>query len=74
MSLQGAHRSELWHGGTSKGVAHYAEVDMRDTIVVTALLGFLVGCSPEVDENIFVSSVGQGFSLGEPVPVDEWRP
>jgi hypothetical protein len=30
--------------------------------------------SPEVDENIFVSSVGQGFSLGEPVPVDEWRP
>jgi hypothetical protein len=30
--------------------------------------------TPEMDEDIFVSSVADDFSLGRPVPVDEWRP
>jgi hypothetical protein len=30
--------------------------------------------SPEFDENIFVASFGGDLSIGEPVPVDDWRP
>jgi hypothetical protein len=29
---------------------------------------------PEMDEDIFVASISEDFKLGEPVPVDEWRP
>ena len=29
---------------------------------------------PEMDEDIFVASLTEDFGLGEPVPVDEWRP
>jgi len=29
---------------------------------------------PEMDEDIFVASLTEDFRLGEPVPVDEWRP
>lgn len=29
---------------------------------------------PEMDEDIFVASLTEDFKLGEPVPVDEWRP
>jgi hypothetical protein len=29
---------------------------------------------PEMDEDIFVASLTEDFELGEPVPVDEWRP
>jgi hypothetical protein len=29
---------------------------------------------PEMDEDIFVASLTADFKLGEPVPVDEWRP
>jgi hypothetical protein len=29
---------------------------------------------PEFDENIFVSSFADDLSLGDPVPVDDWRP
>jgi hypothetical protein len=28
----------------------------------------------QFDENIFVASIGEDLSLGDPVPVDEWRP
>ena len=30
--------------------------------------------TPEMDEDIFVASLTEDFKLGEPVPVDEWRP
>jgi hypothetical protein len=30
--------------------------------------------TPEMDEDIFVASLTEDFELGEPVPVDEWRP
>ena len=30
--------------------------------------------SPESDENIFVARVDDDLSIGEPVPVDDWRP
>lgn len=30
--------------------------------------------TPEMDENIFVASVGEDYTLGRPVPVDDWRP
>jgi hypothetical protein len=30
--------------------------------------------TPEVDEDIFVASLTEDFEIGEPVPVDEWRP
>jgi len=29
---------------------------------------------PEMDEDIFVASLTEDFEIGEPVPVDEWRP
>ena len=29
---------------------------------------------PEMDEDIFVARLTEDFNLGEPVPVDEWRP
>ena len=29
---------------------------------------------PEMDEDIFVVSLTEDFKLGEPVPIDEWRP
>jgi hypothetical protein len=29
---------------------------------------------PELDEDIYVASLTEDFELGEPVPVDEWRP
>jgi hypothetical protein len=29
---------------------------------------------PEMDEDIYVASLTEDFELGEPVPVDEWRP
>ena len=30
--------------------------------------------SPEMDENIFVASLAEDFGIGQPVPVDDWRP
>jgi len=30
--------------------------------------------TPEIDEDIFVASVTGDFTIGEPVPVDDWRP
>ena len=30
--------------------------------------------SPEMNEDIYVASVSEGFMLGRPMPVDEWRP
>jgi hypothetical protein len=30
--------------------------------------------SPEIDENIFVASLAEDFGIGQPVPVDDWRP
>ena len=30
--------------------------------------------TPEIDEDIFVASVAEDYVLGQPVPVDEWRP
>ena len=29
---------------------------------------------PEMDDDIFVASLTEDFEIGEPVPVDEWRP
>jgi hypothetical protein len=29
---------------------------------------------PEMDEDIFVASLTEDFEIGQPVPVDEWRP
>ena len=29
---------------------------------------------PEMDEDIYVASLTEDFEIGEPVPVDEWRP
>jgi hypothetical protein len=30
--------------------------------------------TPEMDEDIFVASLTEDFTIGEPVPVDRWRP
>jgi hypothetical protein len=30
--------------------------------------------SPEMDENIYVASLSEEFAIGQPVPVDDWRP
>ena len=29
---------------------------------------------PTTDEDIFVASLSEEFELGEPIPVDAWRP